>query len=69
LQNQFDQWYANLHSRGAEKLLQFQDVITEESNTKLSHAMVTADAKSDMDVNEDIMAFYQAKEELLKRKR
>ena len=37
-------------------------------NTPLTHAHTHGDNQSSSDVNEDIMAFYQAKEELLKRR-
>lgn len=79
MQSQFDQWYSNLHSRGFDS---FPSSLGGESPQKEKagvsgsmsssistrvHSYVEAESKDD-DVNDDIMAFYQAKEELLKLK-
>jgi hypothetical protein len=97
LQNQFDQWYNNLHSR--EGLIggninhesAFNNNSDEKSKLNLKsdykdinvndHKQVTTTRESSNsgisssesksisdDVNEDIQAFYQAKDELLKRR-
>lgn len=108
MQNQFDQWYQNLHARDslqpheslysaggdmeahavpknggphsnfpADKKESNRGLNMNESKlTNLSIGNTTVDAssliaagsKDDNDVNEDIMAFYLAKEELLKRR-
>lgn len=107
IQNQFDQWYNNLHAR--ENLMAstsahesfYKEASSLSSNAFTSEESMTtgsrsiareqneykssyhssssiasnssistfaADSKDGGDVNDDIMAFYQAKEELLKRK-
>jgi len=106
IQNQFDQWYNNLHAR--ENLMAstnaHESFYKEASSVTSSNAYTTeasmstnsrsiakepndyklhssssvatnssmstfaADSKDSSDVNDDILAFYQAKEELLKRK-
>lgn len=96
LQNQFDQWYSNLHSR--EGLIggnsnhesaynnsdeksksniksDYKDININEhkqvntTRESLNSGLSVAERKSTSDdVNEDIQAFYQAKDELLKRR-
>lgn len=100
MQQQFDQWYSNLHSREIQVVQEKTDsshgkdsfdrrtvclqgtarsstgeyrrASNEERDMKYSASSVaivkTSVEKDDTDVNEDIMAFYQAKEELLKRR-
>lgn len=78
MQSQFDQWYSNLHSRGFESFpaASSSDESPRRERAAVSsgsmsssvstrvHSYVEAESKDD-DVNDDIMAFYQAKEELL----
>ena len=81
MQSQFDQWYNNLHAKGMES---FDHALANEVENASKHslpskfastnknAMPSTQAESkddDTDVNEDIMAFYQAKDELLKRRK
>lgn len=105
IQNQFDQWYNNLHSREnlmastsshesfyKETSITSSNAYTTEASmssnsrsianepneyklnssssvaTNSSISTFAADSKDISDVNDDILAFYQAKEELLKRK-
>lgn len=105
IQNQFDQWYNNLHSREnlmastsshesfyKETSITSSNAYTTEASmssnsrsianepneyklnssssvaTNSSISTFAADSKDTSDVNDDILAFYQAKEELLKRK-
>lgn len=106
IQNQFDQWYNNLHAREnlmastnahesfykeassiassnayttTEASMSTTRSIEREPNdyklhssssaaTNSSMSTFAADSKDSSDVNDDILAFYQAKDELLKRK-
>ena len=73
LQTQFDQWFSALHSRGAAPVLQFEEKTAEstpisEPSAKKSSVPSVRESKQTDEVDDDIMAFYQAKEELLKRK-
>jgi kinesin family protein 6/9 len=112
IQNQFDQWYNNLHAREnlmastnahesfykeassssssssvtssnaytteASMSTNSRSIAKEPNDYKLhssssvatnsSMSTFAADSKDSSDVNDDILAFYQAKEELLKRK-
>eukprot|EP00605_Chrysophyceae_sp_TOSAG23-4_P001469 GSChrysophyteH1.ASY1.ANO1.1605.1 assembled CDS len=74
MQSQFDQWYNNLHSRGLESFDATIADAVDEAASAVSHRQQprvhvpsdTAEAKSVVD--EDMMAFYQAKDELLRRR-
>jgi len=76
LQTQFDQWYNNLHARGIESFdASLADEVAQASSSVPSRATQQApkpsasmQAESKDEVDEDIMAFYQAKDELLKRR-
>ena len=78
MQTQFDQWYNNLHARGIDSfehsLASQVSKASNESggnngnNSFRREGEEKAEGK-DSDVNDDIMAFYQAKDELLKRRR
>jgi hypothetical protein len=106
IQNQFDQWYNNLHAREnlmastsahesfykeASSIASSNAYTTTEASmsttrslekepndyklhsassvaTNSSMSTFAADSKDSSDVNDDILAFYQAKDELLKRK-
>ncbi len=79
MQSQFDEWYANLHARGIDAFeysLANQVADASQQGKAMGsprgggvNAPTRAESKvSDEEVNDDIMAFYQAKDELLKRK-
>jgi kinesin family protein 6/9 len=83
LQAQFDQWYNNLHARGIDAFdASLADEVADATSAvpaptvrgkgglqhaQSSHFSTSADAK-DVSVDDDITAFYQAKDELLKRR-
>ncbi len=76
MQSQFDQWYNNLHARGIESF----DAALADEIADATHAVPARSisphapmrgsniAEGKDDVDDDIMAFYQAKDELLKRR-
>jgi hypothetical protein len=77
MQNQFDQWYSNLHSHDIvvhnksqpySTQLNNQDTLNNKISTKKNMIAESKSANDIADVNEDILAFYQAKEEMLKRR-
>ena len=76
IQSQFDEWYNNLHSRNIyddNNNSQSKSVSIAETKPIISNNNTyqtinnKSQSKSD-DVNDDINAFFQAKDELLKRK-
>lgn len=79
LQSQFDQWHSNLMARGGTLNVERASDAKYVTPLPIKQASIEAkqEAKSnrgrqmvveDDDVNEDIMAFYKAKDELLKRR-
>jgi len=79
LQTQFDQWYNNLHARGMESFdTSLADEVAQATSSVPSRPPLQQAAKASTqaeskgvggdEVDEDIMAFYQAKDELLKRR-
>jgi kinesin family member 6/9 len=81
MQSQFDEWYNNIHSRGIESFdASIADAVHDattavptqqfqQQQQQQQHSANQAESKDGRDsVDDDIMAFYQAKDELLKRK-
>lgn len=61
MQKQFEQWYSVLHSKG---LVNEMDTSSNINNDYKAEDKAPVDDQT----NEDIQAFYQAKEELLNRR-
>ena len=72
MQNQFDEWYNNLHARGLDAFdYALATQVTDASSTfdpRRSIEKAEAKETGGSSVDEDILAFQQAKDELLKRR-
>lgn len=69
MQTQFEQWYSSLHTKsGRELMVNFK----ESENEKLIEDSKTnyhSESKIEDNLNEDLQAFFQAKEEMLRRRK
>ncbi len=71
VQNQFDEWYNNLHARGLDAFdYSLATQVTDASNFDPRKSVEKAEAKGgpSSSVDDDILAFQQAKDELMKRR-